>query len=376
MNFIKLLCIISVFGTSLFANNISILNLNKQSILFSKNGTKLSKCYDEIQGSSDSHIYLAKQKDKYVYISDTGKELFNGKEFKNAYPFYNGLALVSDDGEQSYFIKENGTKNSNNIYYSDTPISSFNDGYAILRLKNLKSDTDVHTYAIIDKNEKIISYVFSSSFVSISDGMILANINGLFGYYDLNGKLKLLNEYEYATDFKDGMAIVKAYNEEYFKIINKYGKTVSKNLYLDLEREFSQGVISAKFLNPVTKMYQYGFIDKFENVVIQPRFDEPSEFGPNNIALINSKTKNYVQYIDKKGKVLFEDLKTKVKYFDGKKETEIEVPEVFEYGYLFDDNGFAKVISAKNKDTKYIDLTGRELQFKDYLDLKNKKICN
>jgi hypothetical protein len=122
--------------------------------------------------------------------------------------------------------------------------------------------------------------------------------NGKAGFIDNTGKLVIPLKFEYASDFSEGLALIKIDNKSGF--INQSGKTVFfLPPIVDEAGEFADGLAAVEIGK------KWGYIDTSGKVVIQPVYDQVHQFedGLAHVSLrIDSVLKD--AYIDTKGNIV------------------------------------------------------------------------
>jgi hypothetical protein len=158
-----------------------------------------------------------------------------------------------------------------------------------------------------------------------------------YGYFDLEGKIAINPQFDYATAFRDGLALVKLSGENgKWGYIDKSGKFVINAIYKDATvfkdglawvisdnsapsaiekngniiftlkeanevRLFSDGLAAFSIADDVNYM-SWGFVDKTGNQIINAQFDEVGDFTEGKCAVKNKDGK--WGYIDKSGKII------------------------------------------------------------------------
>lgn len=158
-----------------------------------------------------------------------------------------------------------------------------------------------------------------------------------YGYFDLEGKIAINPQFDYATAFRDGLALVKLSGENgKWGYIDKSGKFVINAIYKDATvfkdglawvisdnsapsaiekngniiftlkeanevRLFSDGLAAFSIADDVNYM-SWGFVDKTGNQIINAQFDEVGDFTEGKCAVMNKDGK--WGYIDKSGKII------------------------------------------------------------------------
>lgn len=138
-----------------------------------------------------------------------------------------------------------------------------------------------------------------------SEGLVAVCIEGKWGYMDVDGKMVVNPQFEYASPFSEGYAVVETAKGKY-GYMNKNGLVESSKRY-DFANDFSEGFASVKkdgkyaYINKkweqitpfefdtagsfseglagVSKGERYGFIDTSGQMVIKPRFLYVTQFS-------------------------------------------------------------------------------------------------
>lgn len=235
---------------------------------------------------------LAKS-DKGWNIIDTLGNLSANVKCHYAYPFSNGLARIQL-GNRFGFINAQGEAVIPVSYFG---AYDFNEGKARV-FHNGK-------WGFIDTTgEWLISPKYDYAW-DFSEGsacvMNLKNRDEKWGFIDATGKTIIEQKYEYIFPFSNGLAIVKKqpYPQAGLKLINIKGEIKYELVYKDI---FPFKEEMACFLKEVDGKNLWGFIDTNNNIVIEPQFDQPSDFN-NGLALITKEGKK--MYIDKSGKIIW-----------------------------------------------------------------------
>lgn len=148
----------------------------------------------------------------------------------------------------------------------------------------------------------------------------------LYGFADQNGEIVIPIQYQYASAFSEGLALVGRDGVSLF--INPSGETVldSSVLGYSFINSFREG------LAVVCQDDQYGYMDQSGRLVIAPQFEEASSFSEGYAAV---KIDGKVGYIDRTGNVVIDCQYDSASYFQ---------------------NGIAKIY--KNQKFGFIDTAG------------------
>lgn len=155
-----------------------------------------------------------------------------------------------------------------------------------------KNDDDRWGLLDISTGKPIIENEWQNMPSIASESIIkVQNKYGFYEYYKVAEKpVKLGEEYRFAGDFNEGVAVV-AKDNEYVTCIDLNGKEVLKIKEIDGKLvesvgSFHEGV--ASFKNEDGK---WGFLDKSGNVIIKARYDEVSDFRE-GLAKVTETNKN------------------------------------------------------------------------------------
>lgn len=121
--------------------------------------------------------------------------------------------------------------------------------------------------------------------------------NGLWGYSDINGNIVIEPKYREGDSFKEGLAVIKDFNEE--KAVNKYGViNIKGDSVIKPEYDYIKGYKNG--FTVVKQGEKYGVLNKVGNIVIPILYDELSDFSEN---LSFFKSEGKYGYINNNGKV-------------------------------------------------------------------------
>ncbi|HXG83757.1 MAG TPA: WG repeat-containing protein [Pyrinomonadaceae bacterium] len=136
--------------------------------------------------------------------------------------------------------------------------------------------------------------------------------NKKYGFIDRTGKIVIKPQFESATDFVEGRAIVGIRNDEFkLSYIDEAGRLIAFPQF-DNVQNFSEGLAAVgvgEFTMHGGGNHKWGFVDKTGKLVIELNFREIRDFSEGLAAVMNEDGK--WGYIDKTGKVVipfqFED---------------------------------------------------------------------
>ncbi len=244
----------------------------------------------------DTGLYRGSVKEvggtKWGYIDHKGKFVLP-PVYDEAHEFQkNGLAIVQ-------LMNRSGVINSKG-YYIVKPkydsINPFTEGRATVITES--------GFKVIDENGREITDKFYSFIGDYHEGRALiagATTDGkyMYGYLNRQGREVTSLQFESATDFIDGKAVVKL-KDYSFALIGLTGKILATYPHYYVGH-YGDGLLAFQ-----QKMNdKYGYMDEQGNVIIEPSYTGVQPFI-NNRAIVNSAEDYQNQYglIDRKGKYI------------------------------------------------------------------------
>ena len=157
------------------------------------------------------------------------------------------------------------------------------------------------------KNGKMVisaNYEYASEF---SEGLARVGKNGKYGFINEKGKVVVPIQYVAASNFNYGFAVLKTADNKTF-FIDKTGKQFYANMYQDA-KSFSEGLAAVQ-----DQYFKYGFINPKGELVIPNEYSVVSWFNEGIAAVGKSEGgKTWYAYITKDGDMItdfeFEDAK-------------------------------------------------------------------
>ncbi|MBO5919327.1 MAG: WG repeat-containing protein [Bacteroidales bacterium] len=302
----------------------------------------LNACYEYLD-KVDKNIIIVRLSNGFVDIYNHYSLKLNSEIVKSAYiePYTNKIVcnssngwflldgdgkkiIIDDENRYCYIeIKKDGyiclkqrKPNDYHIYgladmegkvifpcYSDSPIRFFQDNdnsYFILKkykkqyICNKKGMIISSKYDLIKKGQDGICIAYNGEFSAYDDGTIIYH-NGTFYAIDFNGKVIFSMECQDLSSFRNGLSNIML-NYKY-GCINKNGEIVIAPMY-DSLGGFSCGLIPAR----KHKMTSWGYIDKFNNIVIPFQYDYAYTFNENGEAYVE--IDGYRKRINTKGEYI------------------------------------------------------------------------
>ena len=194
---------------------------------------------------------------------------------------------------------------------SHTQYDSFHEGLAKY------SDSG---WGFIDREGRIVIPARFYEASDFSEGLAVVRLSEKhkFGYISQKGELAISDQFDWARDFHGGLAAVKLSKDKY-GFIDKAGKLVlSAKEWRDVD-DFSEGLASVKVAVTDNSVYlgfqneEYGYIDRNGKFVIAPRFDRVEKFSEGRALFFQPGKNPGYGFIDLKGQVVI-----KPKFADGK----------------------------------------------------------
>lgn len=156
--------------------------------------------------------------------------------------------------------------------HNAVPNSNYSEGLCSV---NYGPENQFHDY--VDDNGKFVTHGRFKEASDFKDGLAIVRVaSNKLGYIDKTGRFVFAPIYEEAHEFSEGVAAVRVGRRSFF--INKQGRTAIKPGYY-LPGDFSEG------LAPVNKYGKYGYLDKTGKIIIEPQYLEVCPFK-NGVALV------------------------------------------------------------------------------------------
>jgi hypothetical protein len=248
---------------------------------------------------------LINKNGKWGYADATGKIVIEPK-FSMGEPFENGFAAVWDH-DSNYLIN---TKGKRATAPNAEVCAGFSEGLILAKVNG--------KYGYLNEAFKWAIEPRFDFALNFSQGLALVKINNKFGYIDRRGKLVIQPQFDYAQGFSDGLAAIG---------ISKHPESVNSRF----SREESCTIIP--------ESCSYGYINRAGEMVIKANYKYMSGFSEGLAAVstgtpsinVMSRVRGHSGYIDKTGKVAIE-----LKYNDARDFSEglAAVMVGNKYGYI------------------------------------------
>lgn len=232
-------------------------------------------------------------------IDRTGKEIIAAK-YDYISDFVDGVASMRFGGYpegKSGLIDKTGKEIVPPKY---DYIGEFKEGLARVSLNK--------KIGFIDKNGSEVIPVKYDNANDFSEGLAPVNIGeardkegyiskiGKWGYVDKTGKEVIPVKYQYATPFSEGLATVSLNDSPPWLFINPNGDTV-----ITIKQASSVGPLFEGYAWVSYDYEKYGYIDKFGNKVISPKYNQVSGFQ-DGMAYTRMTPDGKYGFIDKTGR--------------------------------------------------------------------------
>ncbi len=326
-----------------FYNGLIKVKKNNEYAYLNTEGEVILGWYEEI-GEVKNNTVLLKNRDKYAYhfFIDTRKTQW----FDSLATYNNGFALAVKDNKY-YFINKEGFATFDSYSYAE----SFRNGFAPVEKDNQVTYINTDGEKLLHWNNKI-EYFHDAP----PQGLVVVRIGSKYGYKTLNGKSIIDAKYDYAENFRDGIALVKSNPKS--KLLNLDGNVVEAINYSKDSIRHNWGNFHDK--KPVKMLvWDCQFLNtKGELVLDLSEYHNAYSFADGKAKVIKGDKFNY---INKNGDLLFKWNELPQNYHatakDGKfgyvdKNNKIVIDYKFDYAYDFKE-GIAKVREGNKYDGVY-----------------------
>ncbi len=216
---------------------------------------------------------------KWGYLDQNG-QLAIEDIYDDTRDFSENLAAVNYKGKWGY-IDVNGKKIVDYIYKEAHP---FSNGKAIVRQLD-------NSWSVIDIQGNP-QYAITADRISLANNDIIkVQENGLYGFLNIDGDTLLATQHSYASDFHEGYALVKYFNE--YRLVNTSGDIMP--LAYDKVYKFSDNTYRYR------QNKRYGYLTAGGKELSKPLYTKASDFM-DDMALV--KIGKAYQLINKEGKTI------------------------------------------------------------------------
>lgn len=236
----------------------------------------------------------------YGYINDKGNFIIKPK-YQNAYDFNEFGTAVVEKNNVMGIINLRGDYVVKPIYDS---ISPYKEGRAVYVLKGSMGVMDERGKAITKK-----AYNFIGDY---NEGRAVFGVNNpegdyVYGYLDRYGKEIVSPRFLEATEFNDGVALVKSKTKEY-GLISRDGRLTNKYKYGYVSQYGDRALIFADSING-----PFGYINKKGEVIIEPIYKMANGFK-DGLAVVSTENVYNSKYgaINLKGSYVYQPIYSEI----------------------------------------------------------------
>ncbi len=139
-------------------------------------------------------------------------------------------AILDRNGEQIFEYPKT-------LVYSDTPIRFFPNGNVMVDVSNNHMHADLYNkraYRLYGSSGQLIEE-FLSADTSDLDFILVQKQDGMYAFIDSNGDNVFGEEYDYATAFSEGLAVVHRKNRSGSQYINTQGELITEQVFGNAE---------------------------------------------------------------------------------------------------------------------------------------------
>ncbi len=261
--------------------------------------------YSQSEQQKDSILLPVRVKDKWGYINEKGKIVIKPR-FWAAEDFSEGFAIVRDEDRRFYYIDKTGKSITNGKTYRFA--DDFSEGLAAVQ------ENSNDKIGFIDRNGIVVIKPRFDSFT----GKIVGSFKDDLNYVYLDGKIGFINKTGnfVIEPIFDGEAVLNATPfSENLATIRKNGKYgfIDKTGEIQITPQFeTASPFSEEFAAISFDRLKFGYIDKSGKIIIEPKFDWAYSFSE-GLAAVNigmawhghQKSGGKYGFIDKTGKVVF-----------------------------------------------------------------------
>ena len=254
-----------------------------------KKGNEVITCqFEEAKCFSEGLCAVKNNDSLWGYIDKSGNYVIE-PNYVQAYSFHDGYGEIEETGYNcvSYINREG------QLHGEYQMTTTFESGLAVVK------DFDDSVYIVDTDFKKRCKIDFQAFKIEdLKNGLgVYENSLGKYGYYGIDGKIKIPAIYDGARDFSNGVAICEfkndligiVYDNGTFRPFDK------KSQYRDI-RDFSEERAAVQSPNSL-----WGYIDKRGNKVIECKYGEVDSFSEGLAGVYDSNASS-LYYIDKNGK--------------------------------------------------------------------------
>jgi len=243
----------------------------------------INPTYSMAQHFSEGVAWAQMEDQPPVLIDKEGKILLQIDSLTTAYPFANGMSLISvyRKGQELYMLVN---KKGETIATIEEIFSSINDSLYAFK------DKATEKWGVKNINGKmVVSPQFDNVDIFV-DGMAVVKKGEKFGAIDKTGNFIINIQYDDLYYDSDGLFVVR--------LDKKYGWVNKENEIIINPQYDSVGRFSGNKLAPIQMSGKWAYIDRKGQMAINPQFDKALPFGGDYAMAVNE---GKIGFINKKG---------------------------------------------------------------------------
>ena len=249
---------------------------NKYGVIDEKGKQIIEPKYNSFLKLNENNILIGYKEDENYFIN-LEKKIEKKIDYENYSNESQGMIMVLKNGKIGYIDIE-GRECIPTIY---------DGGFVLKEGKDFLQVKSGEKWQLLDKygKKKYNELDYEDMGVS-SDGYILVEKRGKFGYIDESGEVKIPLEYEVAADFRDGVAIVA--KESGFGVIDKKNNIKISLIYDEIVIKDGKAY--------VLQDNKYGLLDLQENEILPVIYDKLEYIDKNTLFFKKGKETGYFEF--------------------------------------------------------------------------------
>ncbi|MCA0237182.1 MAG: WG repeat-containing protein [Bacteroidetes bacterium] len=256
--------------------------LGKVGIVDSRGQLIVEPSFKQIGDFREGIAIVISPEGKHGYIRLDGSVLVN-PQYASATDFSNGVAWVSDFNNRWALIESASGKRITEWNEYEFALA-FSDSVSIIRVK--------YNWRITDRKGKIMPTLplDYDQIQAFSDGYAAVLKNGRWGYINKQGELVIPWQFDDASDFKEGIAVVKTSSSQ-FRFLCKNGKFLTQVSYSYATPFFKGYAVAA--ITEANYDKKFGMIDRNGKTVFDFIYDKIEFVGDYILTTAGSKWSIY-----------------------------------------------------------------------------------
>lgn len=295
-----------------------------------------TESFNRLDESNNNELFISfKKGDKWGCMTLDG-EIVIEPQYEISVDFFEGLALIQENGKFGYINKNNEIVVEPK--YDDA--REFHEGYAGVCIKKKIANQEFEKWGFINKKGEVIFEMECDEIGGyFSEGFANICIGGKWGYIDTEGEFVVVPEYDAASEFQDGVAMVTAgyhqrfiQRENFWILMENYNPNIGLKSYYDglayvefiSERdEYGMSSVTYGYINKdgekvidcdaaerfseglaaVQINGLWGYMNTDGELVIEPQYEVAEAFSE-GLAVVSFQEEDYL--IDTEGNIVFQ----------------------------------------------------------------------